>query len=838
MVGCYRWRLVTGTPGWNASAGVASNLVPSYANLLYARLWVLDPSQASQTSQKIPSQTSAELSASFNTLGLFPTITASPAVKVAAITFDASGSYWEFSYNTTSPSSYSLVIDSNHISLMNCFVGSTSIALDVQKFDASTMFQVIGTPSRLLNGRTLKVSRDACSLNVAFAISDTYGASNLILTQTSFTDTVLLRGNLNSVALNDVALAGNSILVLDALGNIFVNGTTRQSAGLPTSGTLVNMLKSASYCDVAVEGTSTIAGHAVAWSDAVGTSSFYMSTDSGLTFQRFSLSEYLQPANLATQPRYRIRDISFSGTYQQYCVLARDETGVDKVFMVDPYTGKVTRGFVFSDLKIDEGVKGATPRIWPLSSAGGEVLFSGDSLYYSPNGGLNIFGLQLVTGTSGTPTTLRENEWIAQVASDKGSGIISVLTNINRMFSGKAGFAELVEQNSGLSESEASYIFFDSLGKLQVLTFPPADSSNLVVKREVEPMLNPSATPCPLKTFDVYLDPLYILDIGENLTIDGSLTPQSSGANSFSVIYTNYSLITAKTSVKEYEDNDPTSNSILEFRLKTLIKPKSSKLKGKTELLIRPASGSIACKNTQASSSVVIGCRPTRKLVFRGPLEAVPRGAQTTTAAASTSHSGHGSTSPSQSSDSAAQHLPPSNLTIPDCSHAPSTYTIPGGYWVQDFKSWTRPSFAKTVNYDCKTYGLPVNAFYGVDFIPNFDLYDDGVFVRTVTADIAMWENDGRDSFGYLLTTGSAGCVKKPQSWIDMAKDFSGAPIDAFGPKNYDPCYVSNSNVTQHIDHNSPYTIFNSTNGNGLIWQQRVDGIFLFTARVLDPTYR
>ncbi|KAI8851294.1 hypothetical protein BC829DRAFT_122732 [Chytridium lagenaria] len=208
--GCYKWQMVTGAPSWNVTTdGIVTSLVPSWTTGLHARLWIIDPSETFLPLRKTPSQLSADLSSSYSSLGLFPSVTTAPQVKLGEVNFNAEGSYWELLYNTTSADAFTFAITSNHVSLINCFVSDTTIELDVQKFPP-TLFTLL-TPARTINGQILKVSRDACSSNVGLALTDAYGLNNIVITQSSFLTTSVGKGLATNGGVEAVAIVGFNV---------------------------------------------------------------------------------------------------------------------------------------------------------------------------------------------------------------------------------------------------------------------------------------------------------------------------------------------------------------------------------------------------------------------------------------------------------------------------------------------------------------------------------------------------------------------------------------------------------------------------------------------------
>lgn len=126
----------------------------------------------------------------------------------------------------------------------------------------------------------------------------------------------------------------------------------------------------------------------------------------------------------------------------------------------------------------------------------------------------------------------------------------------------------------------------------------------------------------------------------------------------------------------------------------------------------------------------------------------------------------------------------------------------------------------------CAKYGSPKPVYYGSAYHPRFAIFDGEVFVKFVDADIGLIEANGRTSFRFNMSASDAGCHSKPPSFKYG---------DSF-PANYKPCYRTQNTISQ-TELSSNYEIFNATNRNSIIWQNNVNGIYLFSAQILDPEY-
>jgi hypothetical protein len=172
---------------------------------------------------------------------------------------------------------------------------------------------------------------------------------------------------------------------------------------------------------------------------------------------------------------------------------------------------------------------------------------------------------------------------------------------------------------------------------------------------------------------------------------------------------------------------------------------------------VGPQAVNLACPIIQKVSTINVGCPSKRKIVFR-----TVTSESTDSHTSETSYNSHDSKTSQTSQTSHTLHME-------DCSSAPSTVTLPSGSWISDWTSFLRPSYSKVISYDCSKYGVPLSVYYGSIFMPVFDIYDGYTYVKTVTADTALWEVNGRNTFDYNTTCAQAGCTIAAQSWSSIA---------------------------------------------------------------------
>eukprot|EP00842_Homolaphlyctis_polyrhiza_P000046 jgi/Hompol1/1041/HPOL_004442-RA len=155
--------------------------------------------------------------------------------------------------------------------------------------------------------------------------------------------------------------------------------------------------------------------------------------------------------------------MSISHTYATITILIRDGSAYDRISIYSFSSGSVTSsGYQFnSNLIVDAGIKGSSPGLTAVASGAGEMLIWGDSLFYSPNAGINVFSISLLSRDPARPATgLSSSEYITSVVSST-TGRFAVLTSTNRY--------------------SLYAILFDSLGRLVVLT--PSSTSYYIATR-------------------------------------------------------------------------------------------------------------------------------------------------------------------------------------------------------------------------------------------------------------------------------------------------------------------------------------------------------------------
>eukprot|EP00057_Strongylocentrotus_purpuratus_P009728 XP_011664202.1 PREDICTED: uncharacterized protein C1orf101-like isoform X1 [Strongylocentrotus purpuratus] len=148
------------------------------------------------------------------------------------------------------------------------------------------------------------------------------------------------------------------------------------------------------------------------------------------------------------------------------------------------------------------------------------------------------------------------------------------------------------------------------------------------------------------------------------------------------------------------------------------------------------------------------------------------------------------------------------------------------------------PATEMVVEYDKQLYGCPIILTVKDVFKPEIDLYDEDVFVESMTAGFVMWEDNGRHDFTYTASMQSAGCLRLAQTWEKMKEGVSDdLPVkDIWGPHNYKSCFLYEVTETRLL-HDS-YQILNQSGDNSVRWLATGDDqLYLFSLHVVDPYY-
>ncbi|KAJ3380461.1 hypothetical protein HDU84_005915 [Entophlyctis sp. JEL0112] len=829
--GCFQWYMYA---GWR-------NIVTAGTNAS-GYLWIVDPTflaaEEAAGSASAPTVASKSLSASFASIGEYPRVLA-PAVAggrpvadmVTVGDFDASNGVWPFYFDSSATATarpVPVVIAGHFISVVGCMVENRKQLAFVQPASAPlwTSNPVGASPASSSTTTTFATFKSACEPNFMLATSSLYGAAVAAVSNAAFqvSGESLLTSiiNVDGTRIASVAMTPAGVAVLTGNSLVyFVNATTgaatlAQSITIAGNNALTN-LRAVETCAGNVTSTvNDISSVVVAWTqNVVGAVRIFVSSDGGRTFGAIDLARSLFNGGAAY-----VRDVAVSRLAQGCVALVRDGNTGDRVLVIRDLSVAFA-GFAFSQatMVLDSGI-GAAPFV---REGLGALIFAGDAVYLSPNLGISMFKVTLTSRNPSKPATgLDTSEYITQAAVSPNGAYLAALTSTNRVFFGQTGLSSAIEVSAGISTTQTVQIAFDAMQRLIVYT--PSSTGDYVSSRVVAvgneilsprtpTTYNPTLT-CPIFTWSTDLDPTLAIDVADTIILRSNVTALGNVSRETLFSFTNYSLVTAVTTVTAVSALDPfepvTDYKTLSTTL--TLSARSVNFSGVTAINLQPRAANLACLDSSHRSAVItVGCPPTRRIVLK---------------------TNSGASGSSANNDSATTGT---EVSSAGCDGAPASFVLPAGTWVSDWTTQTRPPYDLTVAYDCAAWGgAPLDAYYGVPFVPAFYVVDNDAVVKPVDADFGLWELHGRQ-VAYTLTASDAGCISAPQSWWGMmVASHNSNPLDAWGRWNYSPCYNSSG---APVDGGKPYTVFNSTNGQGVVWIGGYNGIYVFTARVLDPNF-
>ncbi|ORY39391.1 hypothetical protein BCR33DRAFT_412872 [Rhizoclosmatium globosum] len=368
---------------------------------------------------------------------------------------------------------------------MDCVIEPKMVMIYIQPNYVTTWFV---TASSASTGSTaFNIFPNACTPNLMLATSSNYGVANVAVSKSYFlaSNEPILTGayNLDSSGVKAIAATSLGVTVLTTNSAVyFVNFASMSPIQATGLGSGITNIRAANICSSQSKNLNT---HVVAWMSISGVTAFYYSTDGGQTFFAVDLV-----SNLSASGTAKIRDILVSQQQQSYIIMIRDGTN-DKLFLYNTVLGTVTAGYSFgSSSSVIDSNAGASPF---MTEGQGSLLFSGDSLFMSPDFGQTMFTVTLQSRDSARPATgLASSEWVKQTVIAPDGSAFAVLTSNNRLFYGQPGISTAIELTSGLLTTSLAQIGFDGLQRLIVYT--PTSTANYVISRVI-PVSNEILSP-------------------------------------------------------------------------------------------------------------------------------------------------------------------------------------------------------------------------------------------------------------------------------------------------------------------------------------------------------
>nr|KAJ3421509.1 hypothetical protein HK105_003281 [Polyrhizophydium stewartii] len=540
---CFRWFAVYGTAP--LAAGSLALVAPLSTAAL--RIWIADPSNLSAAESAGSATTPSTITSAFAAIGEWPSLSMpkSNSLVLNSSTFSQAGSYWEFTYSTGTGSQVSITITGQNTTLLECSIEPLYLTASITKLSASSL--ALASSASVGSSATsyFSVYQDACAPNVLLAAGSTLGDGRFVLTQSFFgaSDASVLYSLPSTISagssVRGIAFTMSSIVALVTNGAAVATASTGwfSSSGLPST-TQLNRVSSVAHCDPTMNRTSTSNLVVAAWDStfrsqpAATSQTLYVSMDAGASFVAVPINVDKQAAGGGY-----IRDVVIVHASQSLVVLVRDGSAFDRIVLVPiNLSGGSSDGYQFLSsvnpgVILDAGVKGSAPRLTPASSGASDLLLWGDSLFYSPNSGTNVFAVSLISRDPARPAAgLDTTEYIKAVATST-AGRFAALTSTNRVFYGQIGITSAIELAAGIGPSAFASIAFDSLGRLAFLS-PQATApfvsmrivpaENQVLSTRVPASANPALV-CPYQYWKVDAEPEYILDYEQSIPSSGGV---------------------------------------------------------------------------------------------------------------------------------------------------------------------------------------------------------------------------------------------------------------------------------------------------------------------------
>ena len=451
--------------------------------------------------------------------------------------FDSINKYWTASFQTWQSLDYTLSITGKGLSLMGCSTPNALHLIPVSRLDSTSSLQSVS--ASVGTGTFFNLNPDLCSPNVMVSQSSVFGDNNFALTQTQYRRS---DGALFTVAsmtgVKQVISTSAGIFVGTTTGGSFKGASGFSASSFPSS-VVLDQFRGPITCDFSANASSLLNTYITAWNSAfrstVGANSqtFYLSKDGGASFSAFQIN-----VDLTNVGGGYIRDIALQHSFNNLALLIRDN-GVDRLVLFDPITLVVTTGPSLTSSLVIDTIKGSTPRLVP-SKPGSDLYAYGESVLYSPNGGLSFFAVSLYSIDPARPAVgLDTPEFITQLVTNQRG--FAVLTSTKRVFYGLIGSTRAYEVMAGLLTTDLAAIEFDGAQELRVFlasgTAPFVTSrvlpvtTQFAVARLPNTVNNPTLT-CPYNSWSVSMSSEIYLDKGQQYCIKPTITlPTNSSVN-------------------------------------------------------------------------------------------------------------------------------------------------------------------------------------------------------------------------------------------------------------------------------------------------------------------
>ncbi|XP_071838478.1 cation channel sperm-associated auxiliary subunit delta-like isoform X3 [Apostichopus japonicus] len=539
----------------------------------------------------------------------------------------------------------------------------------------------------------------------------------------------------------------------------------------------------------------------VVWNGLVNTSShqFYLSQDGGLTF---NMQKIKMPAEGL------IHNAHFLHSHGCIGFLVKLSSSVAQFFY---HTFSHSGGIHLKGL--EQTFIGSLSSVSVGAGDGEILLWDEERLRYSANGGQSFLPVYQMSSSG---SEIVDNYYSSekrpfQILSD-GSDTFVVRNYEGEIFFGKAGITPSLIKPSNVSSqmnnsvvvsSEMLYPLekYSSNCKQECSTFCLCSTGNICPYTNSEDHATFSKHQALMIT---QLRPVYYLDIGMTMVLDVHYLPEPWMEDEFIVSVENPSIISTHTDVTVGEAVD---TGVMETNLAINISLVASGLpdgeresaRGMSNIKVSVIYPNPACMaQTSKTTRIVAGCPSYKQIRVRRTVE------------------------------------------VTECENMKyHQYTIPRDVYDRHYLQGTGPETDwgdLEVMYDYWKLGCPHPVYYGFIYKPVLELYEHDVFKEVITADFVLTEANGIYNYGYTETADTAGCKRRPQSWLLMLQQqFTVDPYTAWTRENYISCH-SPEQGAESYDPSQPYEVLSNNTTNGIKFSQ-YNGIYVFNITVLDPDY-
>lgn len=623
-----------------------------------------------------------------------------------SVIFDEAG-FWSVEFgNITAMAQFPFRISGNDEILFGCSIEDSVYAINTRKIPSNLAY----TPTEISEiPSSFKLWVDKCSPNLIFYSLSYESSSALYFTQVGDLTVKNSLIGFQSAPLAISSTMSSVCLLVEGSISCFESDREYKTNVLPS----ISAIRSVDFCAYSnITYSSKNNAIVAAWSES------FTSTDdlSSLILISYNSGATFQPiASFLPSFAGKICDILIQTSLSNIAILLWSGNSL-RVLLYNVHT-QTYHPYSLVQTASWQTVSNAAAYLASGGIRGSELLLWGQSISYSPNGGLTFFDLRFENRNRST-NTLLPGEYIFKLVVD-ANGRIAALTSKKRLFVGQTGIPTMIEIVSGVDDISNGVVrinpvdlSFDSVGRLAIysLVSLQIDVRYVPVDNEIKsPRLPiaPKPLACKYSSFETSADLEYLLDKGDSVVFETNLIPFSSNSSKISVsTYANYQISYSnvsqssfiKVNSSEYVARDMHGNFVKAFKATINATAGSSTESGRVDIMLQPHAQSLACKS-KFTTTLNVGCPPSRRVKIATIKNSI------------TNRPG----------------------TIQDCQNAAGTqFTIPG--------SQNSKGVDITASSMCDTLSSIETAYYSSTWRPQLDLYDGDVYIKTIDSDFAISE--------------------------------------------------------------------------------------------------